>query len=202
MRNAVLLSDGSVMVHDGNPSSAWYQLQPDSSGGYVDGTWSQLASMDLPRLYFSTTVLPDGRVLVLGGEFTNSNNEGGNTGEIYDPVTNTWTDIAPFPGPYLSDVSTETLPNGQVLVGAFLPIVSGTQQQAETFIYDPTANTWTQTGTKLAMTRATRRTGLNCLTAAYCLMTYFPALTRGTPLHSGTFHPLASGLMPGPYQFR
>src|SRR3954447_19731378 len=68
----LLLSDGSVMVHGGGyyASDAWYRLTPDSSGSYVHGTWTPLASMGLERLDYPAAVLPDGRVLVLGGEYT------------------------------------------------------------------------------------------------------------------------------------
>ena len=67
---AVLLTDGRAMVHEYN-SPNWWALTPDSSGSYINGTWKQLASMpsDYAPLYFASAVLPDGRVLVEGGEY-------------------------------------------------------------------------------------------------------------------------------------
>nr|WP_276598271.1 kelch repeat-containing protein [Roseateles koreensis] len=53
--------------------------------------------MSTPRLYFASHVLRDGRVWVLGGEYSGGHNNWTNTGEIYDPVSNTWTAIAPYP---------------------------------------------------------------------------------------------------------
>src|SRR5947207_12158066 len=49
--NMLLLSDGTVMVHGGAgfASNAWFRLSPDSTGGYVNGTWSQLPAMNLAR---------------------------------------------------------------------------------------------------------------------------------------------------------
>src|ERR1041385_5512943 len=44
----MLLSDGTVMVQ-GGASASWYQLTPDSTGSYVNGTWSSLASMSTQR---------------------------------------------------------------------------------------------------------------------------------------------------------
>src|SRR5450432_2966532 len=62
-----LLSDGTVMAQGADVSKNWYQLKPDSNGSYQNGTWTQLASMGLERLYTATNVLQDGRVFVLGG---------------------------------------------------------------------------------------------------------------------------------------
>ena len=127
-----LLSDGSVMVF--TTTNAVYKLTPDSTGSYADGTWSQLASMSTARVQYSTNVLPDGRVLVIGGQNTNS-------GEIYDPVTNTWTSIAALPESSLYNVPTILLANGTVLVGS--------RVGPRTYIYDPAANAWTAGPTRL-----------------------------------------------------
>ena len=40
----LLLTDGTVMVHDAGGSN-WWKLTPDQNGSYVNGTWSQLASL-------------------------------------------------------------------------------------------------------------------------------------------------------------
>src|SRR4051794_38819069 len=49
-----LLSDGTVMAQGSGVSKAWYRLTTDSTGSYVNGTWSSLASMSLARLYTAT----------------------------------------------------------------------------------------------------------------------------------------------------
>src|SRR5579875_2626403 len=74
----LLASDGSVLVHsepESGGTSDWYRLTPDSRGNYADGTWSQLASMQTgyDPLYFSSAILPDGRMLVEGGEYLGGN---------------------------------------------------------------------------------------------------------------------------------
>jgi hypothetical protein len=138
---ALLLSDGTVMVQagGGNASSAWYKLTPDSTGSYINGTWSRLASMHAARLYFTSDILTDGRVFVEGGEYTgpNSAQTNINTGEVYDPVANTWTNIPNFPEPYFGDAPSEVLPNGQVLAGY--------KAGPQTYLYDPTRNLWVPT---------------------------------------------------------
>jgi hypothetical protein len=142
----LLLSDGTVMAQGagGNMvTKTWYQLTPDASGSYVDGTWSPLASMSLERLYYGSAVLPDGRVFLVGGEYSGplgiSNDT--NTGEIYDPLTNSWTPIANFPQSRFGDDPVTMLPDGRVLGGYLLG--------PETYIYDPATNSWTAAGTKL-----------------------------------------------------
>ena len=67
---ALLLTDGSVMVQDAGMGD-WWKLTPDNTGSYVAGTWTQLATMPdgYAPLYFASAVLPDGRVVVEGGEY-------------------------------------------------------------------------------------------------------------------------------------
>ena len=41
---ALLLTDGTVIVQ-GTFTGNWYRLTPDDSGSYINGTWSQAASL-------------------------------------------------------------------------------------------------------------------------------------------------------------
>jgi hypothetical protein len=142
----LLLSDGTVLAQDAGTCAnlnKWYKLTPTTSGNYVGGTWSNVASMSLQRLYYGSNMLPDGRVLVEGGEYTGAGctQNFTNTGEIYNPLSNTWTAIANFPQSQFGDDPTAVLPNGTVLAG----YING----AQTYIYNPATNTWSATGTKL-----------------------------------------------------
>src|SRR3954466_15585350 len=68
--NPLLLTDGTVIAHN-TCAPDWWRLTPDNQGSYVNGTWSPIASMpsDYGPLYFASAVLPDGRVIVEGGEY-------------------------------------------------------------------------------------------------------------------------------------
>ncbi len=140
----LLLTDGTVMVHHEDPNdgfSEWYKLTPDINGSYVNGTWSQLASLssDYGPLFFASAVLADGRVIVEGGEQNFSQYVWTNKGAIYDPVANTWTSMNPPSGwGSIGDASSAVLFNK-----TFLLANCCTQQQA---ILDPTTLTWTPTG--------------------------------------------------------
>ena len=134
-----LLSNGSVMVTASN-NQGWNQLTPSSTGSYVNGTWSPLASMSEARSDDETAVLPNGNVMVLGGGYFGPNNDPvlTDTGEIYNPVTNAWTAMAPYPGQlHFGSGPTVMLPNGDVLAG---------RTDGSTYIYDPPTNTWLTAG--------------------------------------------------------
>ena len=106
-----LLTDGTVMA---TGAQLWYKLTPDATGNYVNGTLSSLATMSKGRTFDATNVLQDGRVFVLGDSVHGLDN----TGEIYSPLTNTWTSIAPFPEPTFGNGPTTLLADGRVLAGS------------------------------------------------------------------------------------
>jgi hypothetical protein len=97
--NLLLLSDGTVIAQSGDDGQHWFKLTPDAHGSYINGTWSTLAPMSFPRIYFATNILQDGRVWLLGGEYSGPYFDANiaPSGEIYDPVKDTWTPIAPYP---------------------------------------------------------------------------------------------------------
>jgi hypothetical protein len=96
---AVLLTDGSVMMHDGC-STDWYRLLPDKNGSYLNGTWKKTGSMPAgyTPLYFASQVLPDGRLIVNGGEYIDCNPVWSTLGALYDPVKDKWTAVLPPTG--------------------------------------------------------------------------------------------------------
>jgi hypothetical protein len=121
----LLESDGTVLVHnepDNNVTGGttdWWKLTPDSNGSYVDGTWSQIASMPAgyTPLYFGSAILPDGRMIVEGGEYIGENAVWTNEGAIYDPVTNAWTSVAPPLGwSNIGDAASDVLSDGTFML--------------------------------------------------------------------------------------
>jgi hypothetical protein len=119
----------------------WWLLTPDSSGSYVGGTWSPLASGPNAPLYFVSAVLKDGRVLVAGGEYDNGSQVDLLAAEIYDPVNNSWSPISTPDGwTHIGDAPSCVLPDGKVLIGSI--------DDVRTAIYDPSTNQWTAGGNK------------------------------------------------------
>jgi hypothetical protein len=129
----LLLSDGTFMAQDiRNGAVNWYRLTPDDHGSYLNGTWSQIASMHDGRNTYASQVLTDGRIFVAGGE----SGGGQYSSETYDPLLNTWT-FCPGTGAAYSDAISEILPNGNVLIAPIGPTNGG-----ETMIYAPVSNAW------------------------------------------------------------
>jgi len=151
--NPILLTDGSVLIQD-TAFPDWWKLTPDKFGSYVNGTWSQVASLPATYspLYHSSAVLPDGRLIIEGGEYLLNADQTAlipswtPQGSIYDPVANTWTPVAPPPfftcfGPFpqtIGDAQSVVLPNG-----TYMQANCCTVEQA---LLDAKTLTWTQTG--------------------------------------------------------
>ncbi len=150
----ILLTDGTVLVQDaGFPD--WWKLTPDKFGSYVNGTWTQTASLPATYspLYHSSAVLPDGRLIIEGGEYLLNADQTELVptwtaqGSIYDPIANTWTPVAPptffggFP-PFA-----QTIGDAQSVI-----LANGTYMQADCCTLDEAllnakTLTWTPTGT-------------------------------------------------------
>lgn len=147
----MLLTDGTVMVQ-GNPMDQWMRLTPSVKGSYVDGTWSPLAPMSTPRLYFASHVLPNGKVWILGGEYSGPTLQPTwtNTGEIYDPVSNSWSPIASHPQANFGDDPSMLLPDGKILAGSLTTNM--------TYRYDIATNSWSFAASKVYPDRSDEET--------------------------------------------
>jgi hypothetical protein len=136
---ALLLTDGTVMMHQYN-SGNWWRLTPDITGSYVNGTWTELAAMQkgYAPLYFASAVMIDGRVLVEGGEYNNLSQDETNLGNIYDPTTNAWTVVKPPSGwSTIGDSPAVVLPDGTFMMG------QGGEPSEKQVTFDATTLTWT-----------------------------------------------------------
>ncbi|HET9991972.1 MAG TPA: hypothetical protein VFQ65_25760, partial [Kofleriaceae bacterium] len=92
-----LMTDGTVIFSDSDTNN-WWKLTPDEFGGYEHGTWSKTGpSPNYGPTYFASATLPDGRLIVEGGEYLAGNQNPVRTtrGAIYDPVADLWTAMTP-----------------------------------------------------------------------------------------------------------
>ena len=103
----------------------------------VPGEFDQTASMTVPRVDHTATLLPNGQVLAAGGD--------ADPAELYNPENGAWTATGALNQPRHEHTAT-LLPNGKVLVagGAFGAFSMQPRNSAE--LYDPSAGTWTFTG--------------------------------------------------------
>ena len=152
----LLLSDGSVLVHNSGGSAAdqWLRYRPNGHGNYAHGAWSAAGASATAREFFASGVLRDGRVFVIGGEDSSA---GSDTplGEIYDPVMNVWTPLVKPPGfDFIhGDASSCILADGRVLFGGLTT--------AETAIWDPAQDSWVEAGTRFGTVPGTKSTRSN-----------------------------------------
>lgn len=154
---ATLLPDGRVLVTGGETIAAAGSTELDSSAEIYDPatqSWSQAGSLAKARQAHTATLLPDGRVLVVGGETSLTRGTDPNvvgamsatalspvaSAEIFDPQTNRWLPAADMPGERSAHTATR-LANGQVLVvGGY---GAGDLPSATALTYDPATDRWT-----------------------------------------------------------
>jgi hypothetical protein len=134
-----LMTDGTVIFSDLN-GNQWWKLTPDEFGGYEHGTWSPIhdSPTDYAPLYFASATLPDGRLIVEGGEYLFGNAVWTTKGAIYDPVADTWKSMAP-PAIFnttIGDASSIVLDDGTFM----LTDCCTTKGMA---LLDPVSLTWT-----------------------------------------------------------
>jgi len=139
---ATLLQSGAVLVVGGTDTAGAELYDPGTN------EWSSTGSVAEARKGHTATLLPSGKVLVAGGRVVQIVSEPAQwaSTEIYDPVTNTWSQAADMVQPRVEHTAT-LLPNGNVLVaggagGGDTPFNQTTTFLASAEIYDPATDTW------------------------------------------------------------
>lgn len=127
---------------------AVFLTSPGAVSAEPGGNWEPASAMGTARAGHTATLLPDGRVLVVGGERASADNQSPPlTAELYDPRADTWRPTAPAAGQLSGAHKAVPLSDGTVLViGNALPPGRG---QASA-VYDPRADRWRAAGTLAA----------------------------------------------------
>jgi hypothetical protein len=140
---ATLLPDGKVLLVGGGAEDTLLEGGPRSSTAELydpaTGVWTATGSMTEARKGFTATLLPDGRVLVAGGDADFV------AADLYDPRSGTWTATGSMAEGRFGHTAT-LLADGTVLVaGGCACSDPGALATAE--LYDPNSGRWTSTGT-------------------------------------------------------
>ncbi len=141
----VLLSGGQSDNNDGDGVNTAELFDPATQ------TFTALvATMTSPRGGHAAVLLPDGKVLLMGG-FNNSS-VSLNSAEVFDPVTQTFTALSAPMTSGRENFTATLLPNGKVLLtgGSNSSIASNTIE-----LFDPTSETFSS----VSATMASARTG-------------------------------------------
>jgi len=137
----VLLADGRVLVTGGAASASAEVYDPGTGAWSLGGTMTAIRSGGPTRpdaKEHTSTLLPDGRVLVVGGD----DNGALRSAELYDPATGRWAATGDLNTPRFDHTAT-LLPNGKVLVvggSQTFGVCPGLFGGAE--VYDPATGEW------------------------------------------------------------
>ena len=140
---AILLADQRVLVIGGNDVAYSAFSNYFATAELYDPSrqsWSPAGSMNYARTFATATVLPDGRVLVVGDAGVNER-----TAEIFDPRNERWS-LAPAPGVARAEHVAVRLRNGAVLV-------AGGIGETSAELFDWSRNAWSNAGA-MAVIRA------------------------------------------------
>ena len=122
----VTLPSGRVLVLGGT----W---KPAERYNPATDSWASAGDLHEGRVFSTSLLLADGRVLVVGGLASIPSSE------FYDESTNTWTETAPNVVPRLQSTAT-LLQDGSVLVAGGS---SASTVYSSTELFDPSTNVWT-----------------------------------------------------------
>lgn len=147
---ATLLANGKVLISGGYATLAGWPVW--SSAELYDPAeegFSLTGSMGTPRCRHTATLLPDGRVLIVGGstQINPPAYPGVASAEIYDPSTSAFTPTGSMASPRYSHTAT-LLNSGKVLIAGGIGPNFGDLSSAE--LYDPSTGTFSPAGNMTA----------------------------------------------------
>lgn len=158
--SATLLGNGKVLVSGGTLVSGSGNTVYLSSAELFDpatGTWSATASMLSVRYAFTATLLPNGKVLAMGGL---DNTGETSSAELYDPTLGTWFTTGPMTS-IRGRQSAAALSNGKVVVMGGYNNTSSAARLSTAEMYDPATGTWAATGALINARGSHRATTLS-----------------------------------------
>lgn len=142
------LQNGEVLIAGGDRCGDWYHEWGNCMTATAElfdpatGMFSATGAMLEARVYHTATLLPDGKVLIAGGDTASA--------ELYDPVTGTFA-VTGSMGVMRSGHTEVQLLNGRVLVaGGNGPASSRTTAE----VYDPQSGTFSPTTAGMTAERA------------------------------------------------
>lgn len=140
--SATLLPDGRVLVVGGYTLPQQW-LSDAEIYDPTSNTWTVLPPLYKHGTIHTATVMKDGRVLVVGGcigSYLCTEKV-----EIFDPKTNMWVDAPALKEQRAGQIA-QLLNDGRVLIAGGYTAFNQIPIDGTAVIYDPTTNTWSETG--------------------------------------------------------
>jgi hypothetical protein len=135
-RTATLLQDGTVLLAGGLDNAATKILQAAEIYSPTTRSFQIVAgTMISPRAYHTATLLPDGTVLLAGGQNSTNNIPETNTAELFVPPSQSFVAVSTTLPAAVYDHSAVLLANGDVLISGGASI-NGTVDVANAAVYN------------------------------------------------------------------
>jgi hypothetical protein len=139
----VLVAGGAVPTGEGERALASCELYDPATK-----TWTPTGSLTVPRKHHQATPLPDGRVLVTGGDAVPAipyRVDSLAAAEVYDPATGAWTRVADLPGGGRGGHRCVRTARGAIVIGG-IGRPGATAGFRDVVAFDPATGSWAPTG--------------------------------------------------------
>ena len=111
---SVRLQDGRILLAGGQDTIVYFNSVEIIDLSQPSPQWQTVAPMNAVRAFHDAIVLPDGNVLVVGGD--EASGQDAIVPELYDPAANTWTEMAPHAIVREYHSTTLLLPDARVII--------------------------------------------------------------------------------------
>ena len=152
---ATRLANGTVLITGGFSSNVLPAPALNTAELFdpTTGTFTALtARMTSTRTNHAATLLPNGQVLLTGGQIIDNNGDGSTGSELYNPATQTFTAITARMVSPRGAHSATLLPNGKVLLAGGFNAGNGTLV-SDAELYDPATQTFTAIAGRMSAER-------------------------------------------------
>lgn len=113
---SVRLQDGRILIAGGQDGNTIFNSAEIIDPNAPNPQWVNVPNLKAARAFIDAVLLPDGKALVLGGDESTGSMD--RTPELYDPASNTWTNMAPHSIQRGYHSTIQLLPDARVMIAS------------------------------------------------------------------------------------